>query len=163
MLVGFILILFGACAAFFGYQMYRFTVFFQGFLAGAVIGGMVGRGFLLSLLLGLVFGAGLGIMAVCLLRLGVFLQCFVCAFGILFIPGVIRKIMGLLNWPSILQLVRDYIFTGEIGIDFSEELIVSVIVGVIVGIIGLVFTRIMITLVSALAGGTIAGIGVITV
>lgn len=162
MLVGFILILFGACAAFFGYQMYRFTVFFQGFLAGAVIGGMVGRGFLLSLLLGLVFGAGLGIMAVCLLRLGVFLQCFVCAFGILFIPGIIRKIMGLLNWPSILKLVRDYIFTGEIDIDFREELIVSVIVGVIVGIIGLVFTRIMITLVSALAGGTIAGIGVIT-
>ena len=75
MLFGLILILYGACAAFWGYQMYRFTVFFQGFLAGAVIGGMVGRGFLLSLLLGIVFGAGLGIMAVCLLRLGVFLHC----------------------------------------------------------------------------------------
>lgn len=162
MLVGLILILFGACAAFFGYQMYRFTVFFQGFLAGVVIGGMVGRGILLSLLLGLVFGAGLGIMAVMLLRLGVFLQCFVSAFGILFIPRMIRKVMELLNWQTILLLARDYYFTGEIGIDFREELIVSAIVGAAVGIIGLVFTRIMITLLSALAGGVIAGIGVIT-
>ena len=162
MLVGLILILFGACAAFFGYQMYRFTVFFQGFLAGAVIGGMVGRGILLSVVLGLIFGIAIGIMAVALLRLGVFLQCSVSAFGILFIPRMIRKIMGLLNWQTLLLLARDYYLTGEIGIDFREELIVSTIVGVIVGLIGLVFTRIMITLLSALAGGVIAGVGIIT-
>lgn len=163
MLIGLILILFGACAAFFGYQMYRFTVFFQGFVAGAVIGGMLGNNILLSLVLGLVLGIVLGIMAVVLLRLGVFLQCFVSAFCVLFIPAMIRKIMGMMNWQTLLRLARDYYLTGALGIDIETEIIVALVAGVTVGIIGLVFTRIVITVLSALAGGAIAGMGLITV
>ena len=163
MLAGLILIVCGVCVALFGYQIYRYFIFFQGFVAGAVIGGIIGRGILLSVLLGLVLGIVLGIMAVVLLRLGVFLQCAVSTFCVLFIPRVTGKIMGLLTWQKILALVHQYYVTGEIDLDFREDLIVSIGIGVIAGIIGLIFMRTMIILLTSLAGGAAAGMGIMVI
>lgn len=159
--VGLILIAFGACAAFFGYQIYRIFVFFQGLITGIIIGGILGNSILLSLLFGIV----VGIMGVVLLRLGVFLQCFASGFGVVFFPLLVQKIMGYLNWRSILEMARDYYFSGEIASGLKQDIttvfIIALVVGVIIGLIGLIFTRIMITVITALAGGAIAGFGIL--
>lgn len=159
--VGLILIAFGACAAFFGYQIYRIFVFFQGLITGIIIGGIFGNSILLSLLFGIV----VGIMGVVLLRLGVFLQCFASGFGVVFFPLLVQKIMGYLNWRSILEMARDYYFSGEIASGLKQDIttvfIIALVVGVIIGLIGLIFTRIMITVITALAGGAIAGFGIL--
>ncbi|MCM1088836.1 MAG: DUF4203 domain-containing protein [Muribaculaceae bacterium] len=157
--IGIILLIYGVVKALFGYKLYKISLFFVGFLVGAVVGGLIGVaagsavvGVLAALLLGVLFG----FLNIVLAKLGIFIQCFAYGFMAVMAPAV----MKLMDTSALIQGGYNLLTTGSSGLSDPRDMIpIALIVGIIIGIIGVIFSRIMIILTTAVFGGMAGGVG----
>jgi len=149
-----ILIIYGICKALFGYKMYRVSCFFTGLLVGTVLGIYMN-----SALLTLVLALGLGVASVCFMRIGIFVEGFVCGFLLIIIPAFIQIVLRYANAEGILELITELLKNGHVSIDLSRELLTALIIGIVVGLIGLVFTKVVLIIITSALGAVFCGSG----
>ena len=160
--IGLILLIYGLIKACFGYKLYRLSLFFTGFLVGAVIGGIIGAassGAAVAIIAGLILGILCGILNVFLLKVGIFIQCFVYGFMAVMIPSIISQLVDNANLNSLLNIGMNLLSTGSTGVNLFSALPIALVVALIVGILGVIISRILIILTTGIFGGMIGGAG----
>lgn len=157
--IGIVLLIYGVVKALFGYKLYKISLFFVGFLVGAVIGGLIGvvaRNMIVGILAALLLGVLFGFLNIVLAKLGIFIQCFAYGFMAVMAPAV----MKLMDTSTLLQGGYNYLMTGSSGLSDPRDMIpIALIVGIITGVIGVILSRIMIILTTAVFGGMAGGVG----
>ena len=149
--IGIILLVYGVVKALFGYKLYRISLFFAGFFVGAAIEGTA-----VAIIAGLLLGILFGILNVVLMKLGIFIQCFVYGFMAVMVPAV----MKLMNTSTLIHGGINYLMTGSSGLDDPRDMVpLALIVGIILGIIGVILSRFIIILTTAVFGGMMSGLG----
>lgn len=157
------MIVYGICLSFFGYKIYKVATFLGGLLAGWILSIFLVDGFFATLVLGIILSLMLGVLSVVMIRVGVFLQCFVCGFLMIMIPSFYRMLLENLNTQRVIEIARNWLVNGSIGIDIYEDLPIAIIVGVIMGVVGLIFTKIVIIVVLSLTGGILTAAGLLPI
>ncbi|MCM1145856.1 MAG: DUF4203 domain-containing protein, partial [Lachnoclostridium sp.] len=157
--IGIILLIYGVVKALFGYKLYKISLFFVGFLVGAVVGGLIGvaaGNAVVAILAALLLGVLFGFLNIVLAKLGIFIQCFAYGFMAVMAPAV----MKLMDPSALIQGGYNLITTGSSGLSDPRAMIpIALIVGIIIGIIGVIFSRIIIILTTAVFGGMAGSVG----
>ena len=158
--LGIILLLYGLCKAFFGYKLYKISLFFAGVLIGVGIGIIACRGVITTVVVSILLGILCGILSVVLMRVGIFLQCFIYGVLAIMIPTIVSTLIGLANVEGLISVGVSLIQTGRTGIDFTSSLPLALVVGLLAGVLGVIFTRILLIVSTALIGGLVSGVGI---
>ena len=74
--LGIILLLYGLCKAFFGYKLYKISLFFAGVLIGVGIGIIACRGVITTVVVSILLGILCGILSVVLMRVVYFFNAY---------------------------------------------------------------------------------------
>jgi len=159
-LFGVIFLVLGLVMAMFGYKVYKFFLFCDGFFFGVIIGAIIGND-ANPLMLGLLLGILSGTLCVLFMRIGIFIMLFFRGFLMVMIPSVKGQIREMLTPDKLLEILLELITEGgaEIQIIDQDVIMPAILTGLVLGILGVIFMRVLIILSTGLYGGLMSGAG----